>query len=150
MNVYLKVWLGLLIIFTLTGCFGEEYEFNPPAITLLGETGYESDALTEANLAWRGPGNVPIKEKVLDIEAFGKKQPKLSYAAGETVSMVFDHTDFDEKALQVFLWKNEEQIEVSVTDDDFQLPEEKVEYVLDIMLHTNRGSAQYVGRLSTK
>lgn len=109
MNVLLKVCIGWFVVFTLTGCIGEEYDFTPPTITLLDEMTVESDPLAEANVAWRGPENVPIKKDVGDISSLAKKQPKLYYVAGGTVSMLFDHTDFVERQVSVSAWKNRQK-----------------------------------------
>lgn len=148
MKVLLHVCIGWIIVFTLTGCIGEEYDFTPPAITLLGEMGYESDPLAEANITWRGYESVPIKKEVADIKAFAEKQPQLYYVAGENVSMLFDHTDFDEHALAIYLWNDEQKIGLVAANGDIKLPEENGDFVLEINLDTDRGKAQYVGRMN--
>ncbi|MEK3799544.1 hypothetical protein MHI18_15195 [Peribacillus sp. FSL H8-0477] len=148
MKILLHVCIGWFVIFTLTGCIGEEYDFTPPAITLLGEMGYESDELTEANLAWRGPENVPINKEVSDLTDFAKKQPQQFYVTGEKVKLLFDHTDFVERSLQVYLWNDEQKIGLVAANGDITLPQENGEFVLEINLDTDKGKAQYVGRMN--
>lgn len=148
MKVLLNIFIGSIIVFTLTGCIGEEYDFTPPTITLLGEMGFESDPLVEANVTWRGPENVSIKKEVSDLMAFSQKQPQLFYVTGEKVTMLFDHTDFDERSLQMYLWNSEQKIGLVAANGDIKLPEENGEFILEIILETNRGKAQYVGRMN--
>lgn len=62
--------------------------------------------------------------------------------------MLFDHTDFVERQVSVSAWKNGQKVELSVTDGDVQLPEEKGEYILEINLDTDHGKARYVGRMN--
>ena len=35
MKVFLKLCIGLIFIFILTGCFGENYDFSPPQLHFL-------------------------------------------------------------------------------------------------------------------
>ena len=53
MNTFFKLIVGLFFVFLLTGCFGEEYDFSPPTVSVFTPNGinYQED-LAEANIDW--------------------------------------------------------------------------------------------------
>ena len=50
MNGFLKLFIGLCLVFTLTGCFGEDYDVGVPTAHL--NLDISSVQLTEANISW--------------------------------------------------------------------------------------------------
>ena len=54
----------MIVVFILTGCIGENYDFSPPAINLSSDSNIKSEELAEANIDWRGVGNNPIEKEI--------------------------------------------------------------------------------------
>lgn len=71
MEIFTKKILNVLvlgILFLLTGCIGEDYDFTPPSVTL-----FESDIpLIEANIDWSS--DKQYKKETKDILLLAKKQ----------------------------------------------------------------------------
>lgn len=149
MKVFLKLCIGLFLSFSLTGCFGESYDFNPPTVKLSSDSIIGSEELAVANIVWRGEDNNQIKKelKIKDIFALAKQQQPVYLVAGEKVELLFEHTDFDTKDLSVSVWQNDKKIDLEVKDIFFHLPKATGEYVMEVNLQTDRGDAQYVGNL---
>ncbi|ETI67755.1 hypothetical protein [Neobacillus vireti] len=149
MNKFWKLLIGLFFVFSLTGCFGESYDFNPPSVKLSSNSNIESEELAQANIVWRGEGNKIKKElKIKDIFSLAKHQQQMNFIAGEKVDLLFEHTDFAPKGLSVSVWQNDKKFDLEVNDISFYLPKDKGEYVIEVNLHTDRGDAQYVGNIN--
>lgn len=147
MKYFNKLGIGLILLYLLTGCIGETYDFTPPTINLSSNSNIVSDELVEANIDWRGEGNEPINNEINDIIALAKEQQSMHFIVGEQVDILSDHADFKTKGLNVTLWQNDNKIDLEVDGISFYLPEEKGEYVIEVNLQTDRGNAQYVGNL---
>lgn len=149
MNKFWKMLVGLFFTFSLTGCFGESYDFNPPSVKLSSNSNIESEELVEATIVWREEGNKVKKElKIKDISSLAKQQPLMNFIAGEKVDLLFEHTDFAPKGLSVSVWQNDKKSDLKVSDISFNLPKKEGEYVIEVNLHTDRGNAQYVGNIN--
>ncbi|WP_453989789.1 hypothetical protein [Bacillus nitroreducens] len=144
MNVLIRLCIGLIFLFIVTGCIGEEYDFSPPTITLSSNSNIESEELVEANIDWRGEENKPIEKETENIEELAKQQQQMYFTAGEKVDLLSDHADFKLEELRVSIWQNDHKLDLEVTDISFDLPKEKGEYVIEVNLQTDRGKAQYV------
>lgn len=149
MKVFFKLCIGLFLSFTLTGCFGESYDFSPPTVKLSSDSTIESEELAEANIVWYGENDNQIKKelKIKDIFALSKQQQPMYLVAGEKVDLLLEHTDFDTKDLSVSVWQNDKKLDLEVNDISFHIPKEKGEYIIEVNLQTDRGDAQYVGYL---
>ena len=142
-----KLCIGMIVVFILTGCIGENYDFSPPAINLSSDSNIKSEELAEANIDWRGEGNNPIEKETKDILALAKKQQPMYFNTGEKVDLLFEHADFNNESLSVSIWQNDKKLDLEVNDISFYLPKEKGEYAIEVNLQTDRGNAQYVGNL---
>lgn len=148
MKYFWKLAAGLWLVMALAGCIAEEYDFTPPAVTLSNTDSVESAELKEANVDWRGENNKQIKKETNDWISFAKKQKALTYDAGKKIDLLFDSEDFMVEELSVSLWKNDEKIQLDLNDHrSFSIPEEKGEYVIEVNLRSDRGSAQYAGNV---
>lgn len=148
MEKFLTLWIGL--IFILTGCIGENYDFSPPVLTLSSDSNLQSEELVEANIHWRGEGGEPIEKQTNDILTLAKQQQQMFFNVGEEVDLLSNHGDFLTEELSVALWEGDKKVELEMNDTSFFLPEEKGEYVIEVNLQTDRGNAQYVGNLVVK
>lgn len=145
----MKRWMILsLLLVALSGCIGENYDFTPPGITLSGSAPVEWDELAEADVDWLGPENKRIDTEVEDFLAFADEQPEMRFVAGEMVDLLFEHGDFDFQSLSVRLWHGGEETAVEVEDLAFTLPSTTGDYLIEVNLLADRGSAQYAGKLS--
>lgn len=148
MKHFWKLAAGLWLVMTLTGCIAEEYDFTPPAVTLSNTDSVQSAELKEANVDWRGENNKQIKKETDDLISFAKKQKALTYNAGQKIDLLFDSEDFLVEELSVSLWKNDKEIQLGLNDHrSFSLPEEEGEYVIEVYLRSDKGSAQYAGNV---
>jgi hypothetical protein len=148
MKYFWKLAAGLGLVMALAGCIAEEYDFTPPSVTLSNTDSVQSAELKEANIDWIGENNKQIKKESDDMISFAKKQEALSYHAGQKIDMLFDSEDFMVEELSVSLWKNDEEIQLDLNDHrSFSIPEEKGEYVIEVFLRSDRGSAQYAGNV---
>ncbi|MCJ1907729.1 hypothetical protein [Planococcus ruber] len=143
-----RLAIGLMLLICLAGCIGENYDFTPPGITLSGSAPVEWDELAEADVDWLGPENKRIDTEVEDFLAFADEQPEMRFVAGEMVDLLFEHGDFDFQSLSVRLWHGGEETAVEVEDLAFTLPDTTGDYLIEVNLLTDRGSAQYAGKLS--
>ena len=86
MKVFFKLCIGLLFVFTLTGCFGESYDFSPPSVKLSSDSNIESEELVATNIDWRGENNNQIEKETKDILSFAKQQQQQNvlYSRGKS------------------------------------------------------------------
>lgn len=139
--------MGMVLLVCLSGCIGENYDFTPPDITLSGSAPVEWDRLAEAKVDWLGPENKQIDKEVGDFLAFAEEQPEMYFQAGETVDLLMEHGDFALQSLSVTLWHDGEGTETEIEDTTFTLPKAEGDYLIEVNLRTDRGSAQYAGKL---
>ncbi|MFJ7756355.1 hypothetical protein ACQKGI_23645 [Peribacillus muralis] len=86
MTGYVKLFIGLLLAFSLTGCFGEDYGFTHPSVTPFNGTNSEIDIkLKEANIDWKS--DKEYKKETKDILSLARKQ-KLDNGITEYVGNV--------------------------------------------------------------
>lgn len=147
MNSFFKSCVTILIILALTGCIAEDYDFTPPALKLSSSNNIESEKLAEATVNWMGEDDVQIEREVTNISTFAESQPVTHFNAGEKIDLLFEHGDFAQQALTVSVWKNNEKSDLEVNNISFVLPQNTGEYIIEVNLLTDRGSAQYVGNI---
>ena len=142
MKGLLKIFIRLFFAFSLTGCIGENYDFTPPSVTL-----FNSDIqLKEANLDWQSDKH--YKKETKDILSLARKQKQASVSSGQQELLVFDSEDFKVEELNVWLWQEDEKINLELDKNrNFYFPEEKGNYLIEVDLLTDSGSAQYVGNI---
>lgn len=148
MNLFLKLFIGLFLVFILTGCIGEEYDFTPPTVTF---NDYPSlnEELIEANIDWRIENNEQLKKETEDILSFAREQKQFHINSDQKVSYDFDSQDFAIEELDVSVWKDDKEIKLELYDDrSFYFPKEEGIYVIVFDLRSDRGIAQYVGNIA--
>jgi hypothetical protein len=141
---FLKLLIGLFFAFYLTGCIGEHYDFTPPSVTLIN-SGIQ---LKEANINWYSPDK-HYKKETKDILSLARKQKQVSVNSGQEEFLDFDHGDFMVLDLSVWLWQKDKNIKLKLNNKNYQFyfPKEKGEYLIEVDLRTDSGSAQYVGNI---
>ena len=81
-----------------------------------------------------------------NIEALAKKQLKIDFHSGQEVSLGLDDGHFDRDGVRISLWKNEKKTDLELSNDEtFSVPNEKGDYMIEVVVHTTTGTAQYVG-----
>ncbi|CEG26495.1 hypothetical protein [Bacillus sp. B-jedd] len=148
MNRSFKVILGLLFFFTLTGCFGENYDFSPPTVSVINPNGSnEQEELAEANIEWEY--DKKYNKETEDLVSLARKQNKMYFNPGQRVEISMENGDFNPNGIMVSVWQNEKKIDLKYqkNDQSFYLPKEKGEYIIVVDLHADSGDAQYVGNI---
>lgn len=134
--------MGLGIIFSLTGCIGEDYDFTPPSVSL-----FESDIpLKEANIDWSS--DKQYKKETADILSLAKKQKQISISPNQQDLITFDSEDFKVEELTIYLWNQNVKTKLELNKNrHFNFPKEKGEFLIEVDLLTDKGTAEYVGNV---
>ena len=148
MNTSCKLLLGLFFVVSLTGCFGEEYDFSPPTASLTNPDDItQEEKLAEANIDWTY--DEKYNKETDDILSLAKKQNKMYFNSGQRVQFNLEDGHFDAKDVKMSLWQDENKIDLAIDNAGqyFNLPKEKGEYMIVLDLATDKGTAQYVGNV---
>lgn len=96
----------VLILFLLTGCIGEEYDFSPPTVSVYSPDGinYQED-LAEANIDWNY--DEKYNKETKDIQSLAEKQNKIYFNSGELVVINLEDGDFDPDGISVSVWQED-------------------------------------------
>lgn len=138
----------MLVVFSLTGCFGENYDFSPPTVSVFTPNGInEQEKLAEANIDWNY--DEKYNKETKDILSLAKKQNKMSFNSGQQVELSLENGDFNPNGISVSVWQKENKIDLEYqkNDQSFYLPKEKGEYMIVVDLNADSGNAQYVGSI---
>jgi len=160
MKKLLTLFVGMLVVFALTGCFGEDFDVGVPTALLHLEKGLQNQQiqLTEANISWSSSSG-EIKETVDNIEEFGLSQDVISVSPNQKASLEFQENEDNggdiwiDPTITVVLWKDGEKIDLELKDNrEFQFPTNEGDYVLEVefvnSVSVNR--AQYVAKIVIK
>ncbi|GHI01644.1 hypothetical protein [Neobacillus kokaensis] len=146
MKLVSKLLLGLFFVFSLTGCFGEEYDFSPPTVSLTNPDDItQEEKLAEANIDWTY--DEKYNKETKDILSLAKKQNKMYFTSGQRVQFGLEDGHFDAKDVKISLWQGENKMDLEIDNAGqyFNLPKEKGEYMIVVDVPTDKGNAQYVG-----
>lgn len=144
----IKLFLGIIIVSSLTGCIGEDYDFSPPTVTVMNGQN-ETIELAEANIDWDYDDK--YNKETEDIYSLAKEQDTLYLKPGAKVSYGLENGHFNPsgKGITISVWKNDQKTELELKDvQAFSLPNEIGDYTLVFDLNTDKGNAQYVGNIS--
>ncbi|MGJ3194270.1 hypothetical protein [Peribacillus frigoritolerans] len=150
MKKYFSLIGGLLFAFSLTGCLGEDYDFTPPSVTLTPTLSNSDIKLKVANIDWKS--DKEYKKETKDILSLARKQKQVSINSGQHDYYIdFDSQDFKIEKISIWVWKQDEKVELEVDKNlNFNFPKEKGEYLIEVDLLTDNGSAGYVGNIAIK
>ncbi|MBA2872267.1 hypothetical protein HNQ85_002576 [Anoxybacillus calidus] len=124
-------------------------DFTPPSVSLDIDNGIQLIQLKEANINWYSDKHYNKETK--DILSLARKQKQVIVKSGQEVQILFDSEDFKVLDLRVWLWLKDKKIELKLGKNRyFYFPKEKGEYLLEVDLRTDSGSAQYVGNIVIK
>ncbi|MFG6117822.1 hypothetical protein [Thalassobacillus sp. B23F22_16] len=155
-----KAWnlfLGMFVIFALTGCIAEDYDVGVPTAHLSAEShlvaGSQYIQLTEANIDWRSSSG-EVEENIGNIEEFGLSQEKINVFPNQEASVEFEENKenggdiWTDPTITAALWKNGEKTDINWNEyREFQFPANKGNYVLEVTFTTGNKTAQYVGNI---
>ncbi|QFF97819.1 hypothetical protein PB01_02755 [Psychrobacillus glaciei] len=142
MKYFTTLFTGLFSIVLLAGCnfIAESYDYSPPSVTF----SHSGLKLAEANINWEKDGTV----KKIDSLELAREQKQGAVKAGQEDSIYFGGQDFDILELTVSVWRDDEQIQLDVNYlKEFNFPDEKGEYLIEVNLTSDFGTAQYVGNI---
>ncbi|PIC57860.1 hypothetical protein CSV80_05995 [Sporosarcina sp. P12(2017)] len=140
--------LGIIVFSTLllTACFGEDYDFTPPDVTLMNHTEYpDTEELTAVNIEW--DSDKLYTKKTDDILSVARDQKTLVYHKGQEVRIVFVTQDFAIRKLSAYVMKDGIKTEIEVDGEVFNMPNEKGEYIIVLHLLADSGTVEYVGNV---
>ncbi|MFJ7931589.1 hypothetical protein [Peribacillus sp. NPDC096448] len=153
MKGFFRLFIGMFLVFILTGCIGEDYDVGVPTAHLYSEDLSTSVQLTEGNISW-SLSSGDVHQKIDDIQVFGLSQEEMKVSANEKVSLDFQENVrnggdiWTDPKITVALLKDEQRIELELEDDrEFRIPNNKGSYVLEVVFTSSRGTAQYVGNI---
>jgi hypothetical protein len=137
----------LLFVSVLAGCFGEDYDFSPPSVSVFNPDDINQEAaLEEANVEWAF--DEQYNKKTEDVQALAKKQEVMYFNSGQKVQYRLEDGHFDSDGVSVSVWKNGSETKLKLEKgQSFYLPEETGEYMIVFDLDTDKGDAQYVGSI---
>lgn len=151
LNKFLKLFVGLFLVFTLTGCIGEDYDVGVPTAHLYFE--FEDVKLKEANISWNTESE-DVQKTIDDIQKFALSQKEIKVVSNQKVFLEFKENEenggdiWTAPIITVTLWKGEEQTEIKIDDSrEFRFPNTNGRYVLEVNFISSAGSAQYVGNV---
>lgn len=142
-----KIMIGMLSIFLLTGCFGESYDFSPPTVSLSSSNAIISkEKLAEANIKWY-QDNV-FNKKTDNLFSLARKQEPILVKKGSQLELNIENGYDDLENIEVSIWKGQQETILGIEEDKtFYLPKVEGEYMIVVELDTSKGMAQYVGNL---
>ncbi|MEH7255005.1 hypothetical protein V7111_23115 [Neobacillus niacini] len=154
----MKLFVGMLFIFTLTGCFGEDYDVGVPTAHLQLEIGLQNQQtqLTEANISWSSSSG-DVEETIDNIEEFGLSKGKIRVSPNQEAFLEFKENEenggdiWTDPTITATLWKDGEQIDIELNDyRGFKFPTNEGNYVLEVKFIDSTNRAQYVGNIISK
>lgn len=142
-----KIMIGMLSIFLLTGCFGESYDFSPPTVSLSTSNAIISkEKLAEANIKWY-QDNV-FNKKIDNLFSLARKQEPILLKKGSQLELNIENGYDDLENIEVSIWKGQQETILGIEEDKtFYIPKVEGEYMIVVELDTSKGMAQYVGNL---
>ncbi|MFG3611878.1 hypothetical protein [Rummeliibacillus stabekisii] len=142
-----KIMIGMLSIFLLTGCFGESYDFSPPTVSLSTSNAIISkEKLAEANIKWY-QDNV-FNKKIDNLFALARKQEPILVKKGSKLELNIENGYDELENIEVSIWKGQQETILGIEEDKtFYIPKVEGEYMIVVELDTSKGMAQYVGNL---
>ena len=154
MKVFFNFLFGLVFVFTLTGCIGEDYDVGVPTAHLQFENSFISSVqLSEANISWE-TANEDVQQSIKDIEKYAASLDEIKVFPGQKTYLDFEENEknggdiWTDPQVSAVLLKDDQQIEIEFgTFREFQFPTDKGRYVLEVKFISTAGSAQYVGNI---
>ncbi|WP_182858804.1 hypothetical protein [Oceanobacillus picturae] len=151
-NTKHTIFVGVLFIFLLTGCFGEDYDVGVPIAHL--QTGSKINLqLTEANVSWRSSSG-EVDETIDNIEEFGSAQDEIRVSPNQKASLEFKENEenggdiWTDPTIKASLWKNGKQTNIDLKDSrQFHFPTNEGNYVLEVNLIDSANKAQYIANI---
>ena len=143
------------VIFTLSGCIGENYSVGHPITTI--NNGSSSYELTPIFVAWQTQGD----QTSIDSNVSDRSLPNIIVHSDEYITLQFsdsinDEGEYTDVNIEVFaVQQDKEQLLYETTEitsyleekHSFTVPNEVGEFLLEVHFSSNSNTAEYVGRL---
>jgi len=120
----------------------QERDDNPYPPRVLFDNDSDEEELELYKADWR-----KYTAETDDMSLFRNRLEALNYDSGEQLEISFDHHDFEIEDLRVYANHNDEKTNLPVKDKFFDLPEEEGDYIIVVKILTDRGSAEYAGKI---
>lgn len=146
MKLFGKLGVIVSLMFLLTACFGENYDFTPPDVTLMNNTDHlDTEELTAVNIEW--DSDKSYTKKTNDIFSVAQDLKPLVYKPGQEVRVVFVTQDFAIRKLSAYVSKDRVKTDIKVDGEVFNMPNETGEYIIVLHLLADSGTVEYVGKV---
>lgn len=144
---YAKLLTTVLLIFVLTGCIGEDYDFSPPK----AEITLNKIPLKTVVVKWNVGQKVYSRNK--DILKTAEKMPVANVIAGDKDFINFNHGDYAIQSLDLTFIKDGKEgkikkLDLVDTSQDFKFPLKTGHYIIQVELSTESGNVTYVGSIN--
>ncbi|OCA81573.1 hypothetical protein A8F94_22135 [Bacillus sp. FJAT-27225] len=151
MKRFTKLMIVLCVIFTLAGCIGEDYDVGVPTAHL--HLALYSVQLKEADISW-STASENVQQKIEDIEGYATSLEEIKVFSNQKASLEFKENEdnggdiWTDTNIKVALVKNGQRLELPVEDSlEFQFPQNKGKYILEVDFTNSAGTAQYIGNV---
>lgn len=144
----LMIFMSLFFVVLLTGCIGEDYDFNPPDAFIESHDDFVKGNLKTANIDW--DSDKEYTKKTDDIDALAKEQEPLDYYSGQKMDIRFDNEDIRIGNINIYVKQDDEKTELPADDQVFEMPKEEGEYLIFVELETDSGNTEYVGNIDVQ
>lgn len=141
-----KSLLWFIVILSITGCIGEDYDVGPPRPHVHLDS--KEIEIKAANLDWLTQEKNYQKETE-DIKLFAGKQKPLFLNEGQQVYIEFKENkenggEYIDQSVHVYLWKGDEKERLEYRGDRIFFPNNKGSYLLEIEYVQKGKIAQYI------
>lgn len=150
----MKLCVGILFAFVLTGCFGEDYDVGVPTASVqvrIASMNHEYQ-LTEANITWSSSSG-DVNKTVENIEEFGFKQDKIWIYPNQEATLDIKENEENggdswPDSITATLWNNGAHTDLEVNEyGEFTFPDTEGTYMLEVTTRNSANKAQYVGNV---
>ncbi|WP_144034656.1 hypothetical protein [Sporosarcina sp. P16b] len=144
----IMISISLFFVFLLTGCIGEDYDFNPPNAFIESQLDFVKGELETANINW--DSDKKYTKKTDDIDSLAKEQEPLHYYSGQKMDIRFDNGDIRINNINIYVKQDGEKTELPVDNQVFEMPKEEGNYLIVVKLEADSGNTEYVGNLDIR
>ncbi|PDM38748.1 MULTISPECIES: hypothetical protein [Bacillaceae] len=145
--------IGAIYIFQKDGLISEDYNTFPPEAKLI--TNNEEYILSLEAHTWE-VGNIVSENKMeenISVYALGQKKSPIEANKKQMVKLqLIKHQEFKLEQIMAYLWRDANQKDELKVEGNhtFILPNNPGNYILELNIQSNRGHAQYVGKIVVK
>ncbi len=151
MRVFLKLCIGILIFFLVTGCFAEDYDVGVPTAHLNFD--HYTVQLAEANISWK-TASEDAQQSIENIAEYASSLDEIIVFSGQKGFLSIEENEenggdiWTDATITAALLKDDKRIQLEMSDSgEFRFPADTGNYILEVEFTNSAGKAQYVGNI---